>query len=344
MPYLTTYTQTNTTTFQATGIGSTLSLPALATLGNMSGGRWTIEATAGGTLNLSGLTTADVPNAPVSVNVDGAASQIILSALTSFICQDYLADFEVTNGTSLNLPVLAQGRIRLAEGTSVAIQGTLVTPPAPGTVGATINLPASSGLTVLLPNTGTLTDTTVNVGGGSTLAWSGGGSFAGTTTLIVAQGGAVDLTGGQNTTYSGTLTGSGAGTVKLSGNWVRTGCRGADVELSRQHVPMDERGLLLRLGDVTNRGIMNLAGGDTKGIYSNGMLQNFGTIIQSGAGNLWMHGDGTFANKLVNEAGAVYEIVSDADISYDAAFRNPQCRRDPQDRRDRRVAPVRRLA
>ena len=92
LPNLTSYTKSNDTTFQATGTSSTLNLPALATLGNMSG-RWTVQALAGGTLNLSSLAVINQPNAPLTFQADGVGSQLDLSSLTSFTCQDYFASF-----------------------------------------------------------------------------------------------------------------------------------------------------------------------------------------------------------------------------------------------------------
>ena len=83
MPNLTTYTETDNTTFEATGVNSTLNLSALTTLGTMSN-YWHADALAGGTVNLSGLTTINEPNAGVEITADGSGSQLNLSALTSF--------------------------------------------------------------------------------------------------------------------------------------------------------------------------------------------------------------------------------------------------------------------
>ena len=96
LPNLTSYNKSTDTTFQATGTSSTLNLSALATLGNMSG-RWTVQALAGGTLDLSGLAVINQPNAPLTFQADGAASRLDLSAPTSFTCQRYYAGFAVTH-------------------------------------------------------------------------------------------------------------------------------------------------------------------------------------------------------------------------------------------------------
>ena len=39
-------------------------------------------------------------------------------------------------------------------------------------------------------------------------------------------------------------------------------------------------------GDLTNVGTMNISGNSEKDFYNDGVLDNFGTIIQTGTGNL----------------------------------------------------------
>ena len=96
LPNLTTYTETDNTTFEATGVNSTLDLSALTTLGSMSN-YWHADALAGGTVNLSGLTTINQPNAGVQFTADGSGSRLNLSALTSFTGDGGNSTFEVTN-------------------------------------------------------------------------------------------------------------------------------------------------------------------------------------------------------------------------------------------------------
>ena len=99
LPNLTTYTETSNTTFEATGVNSTLDLAALTTLGSMSG-YWYADALAGGTVNLSGLTKINEPNAGVQFTADGSGSQLNLSALTSFTGQGGYSTFEVTDSAT----------------------------------------------------------------------------------------------------------------------------------------------------------------------------------------------------------------------------------------------------
>ena len=65
-------------------------------------GYWHAEALAGGTVNLSGLTTINEPNAGVQFTADGSGSQLNLSALTSFTEDGGNSTFEVTNGATVH--------------------------------------------------------------------------------------------------------------------------------------------------------------------------------------------------------------------------------------------------
>ena len=100
LPNLKTYTETDNTTFEATGVNSTLDLSALTTLESMTNW-WYVEALAGGTLNLSGLTAINEPSAPLHFEADGSGSQLNLSALTSFTASDWTVN--ATNGGEVNL-------------------------------------------------------------------------------------------------------------------------------------------------------------------------------------------------------------------------------------------------
>ena len=69
----------NSTTFEATGTGSTLNVSALTSVGS-STGQWQIEALAGAALNMSGLTTINQPDLNVRITANGSGSQLNLSA------------------------------------------------------------------------------------------------------------------------------------------------------------------------------------------------------------------------------------------------------------------------
>ena len=67
--------------------------------------------------------------------------------------------------------------------------------------------------------------TTFNVGADATVTIDSG-TFTGGCVFNVATGAVVDLTGGGNPSYSGTLTGSGSGTVELTSGRLSIGVGG----------------------------------------------------------------------------------------------------------------------
>jgi len=347
LPNLTSYT-IQYTAFEASGTGSVLDVSALSSL-TWQGG-WTVEALSGGTVNLSGLTSlsaADYVSTAaetggtinlssltslsatgpliyitdtghstildsrlpslngVNVTLDGTDAHVANSWTTltngtltvtggSFSLPD-LTSFASSNlylsgGAALILPVLTQGNITLSNGTSATIQGTLVNLPASGTVGATITVPQSSGLTVTLPNSGTLTGTTFDVGAGSGLVLSGG-------------------------TYAGTLTGVGGGTVQLTSGRLFIGSGGLTLNFAGSMFQWTGGVIDAGQGDLTNLGTMNLSGNSDMDFYNDGLLDNFGTILQTGTGNLHLGTDGTFPATLKNEAGASYLLEGDGGLT-----------------------------
>ncbi|MHB1561134.1 MAG: beta strand repeat-containing protein [Isosphaeraceae bacterium] len=186
MPDLTSYTETDNTTFEATGVGSTLDLSSLTSLGSMTN-YWHAEALAGGTVNLSGLTAINQPDAGVQFTADGSGSQLNLSALTSFTGNGGASSLAVTNGATVLASSLttfndsgltvAGGSYTLSaltdvDGSSLSAQsgGSLTLPGLTNAKNTTIN--ASGGATLILPAP------TAFTAAGSTLTVSGTGSSA----------------------------------------------------------------------------------------------------------------------------------------------------------------------
>ena len=66
-------------------------------------------------------------------------------------------------------------------------------------------------------------------------------------------------------------------------------------------------------GNLTNLGTMTITG--PVDFYNDGILDNFGTIIQTGDGNLQLGTDGTFPSTLMNEAGADYLLEGDGGLA-----------------------------
>ena len=114
-------------------------------------------------------------------------------------------------------------------------------------------------------------------------------------------------------TISGTLTGSGGGTVQLDSN-IEPGIGGLTLNFPGSMLQWTGGTFWASVGDVTNLGTLNLAGASDKGIFEDGTLDNFGTIIQTGTGNLALHSDSVTATTLKIETGASYLIESNAGI------------------------------
>ena len=320
--------------------GGSLALPNLTSLTNTSisdTGNSTLAAPELTTLNKDNVTTDGTDNNLGSAwtTFTNGTLNVTGGTLTLPVLNDIAnSGISLSGGAALNLPVLEQGNITLAAGTSVTIQGVVVSLPASGTSGSTVTLPQSSGLTITLDNNGTLTGTTFDVGQGSSLVLSGG-TYNGGTTFNVAQNGSVqlaggtytggvafalgvgataDLTGGQTTNFGGTLTGSGSGTVNFSGGNFDPQTGGVTLSFPSSMFQWTGGNMFAALGDLTNLGTINLGGSQDKGFFEDATLDNFGTIIQTGTGNLGLHSDNISPTILKNEVGASYLIESDSGI------------------------------
>ncbi len=142
-------------------------------------------------------------------------------------------------------------------------------------------------------------------------------------TFIAAAGALIDLTGGFSTGgnlagFSGTYTGSGAGTVSIAGGVFNTGGQddaGNFLPGATLNFPgnlFQWTGGLIQSGRATtliNSGVMNLSGADTKSMYQV-MLTNNGTMNLRGTGEFYS--DRTI---ITNSAGALIDIQSDLTIT-----------------------------
>jgi len=251
LPAVASYTSRNnfaTTTFQATGSGSVLSLPALTSTG--------VNATYPGQIQVQALSGGDV-KLPLLTQLNG-------SSVT------------VGNGGTMEL------------GTAV------VSTPALG-VSATISVPQ-------LPQ-----GVPINLAG----AYN-------SDTFNVAQGATLDLTGGQNVTYTGSFKSSGAGTITLDGGTLSIGIGGATFDFPDGMFQWSGGVIDGGLGVLTNTGTINLVGSNLKELAFDATLDNFGTIVQTGSGNLYLHSDNAAPTVLKNERGASYLLEADSGVSDDA--------------------------
>jgi protocatechuate 3,4-dioxygenase beta subunit len=156
--------------------------------------------------------------------------------------------------------------------------------------------------------------TTFNVGANAFVTIDGG-RFTGGCIFNVASGAVVDLTGGGNPTFSGTLTGSGSGTVELRSGRLTIGVGGLTFDFPGAMFQWNGFSFLTgTFGDATNLGTMNLSSNDDMVFTDYGTLYNYGTIVQSGAGNFGLASEGAYYTTLDNEQGGTYLIKSNSGI------------------------------
>ena len=143
---------TSTDTLEATGAGSVLTLPKLATITEDTthySSRIQIEALAGGSVGLPLLTS--ITGGPVQLESDGTGSTLNINALTTLqgnASQEYYAGVQATNHGSVSDAVLAtlkQANLTL-DGTGTISLGQIATLSG-GTVSASGGTIALSGLT-----------------------------------------------------------------------------------------------------------------------------------------------------------------------------------------------------
>ena len=314
LPNLTSYDSDNTT-FVASSTGSVLNVSALTTL-TQNHGAWAIDATAGGTVNLASAVTLTSTNG-ITFEV-GANGVIDLTDLAELSGPN---TFSFNSGGTLDFPSLTRGNITLSNGQSATVQGTLVSMPASNSSNVTINVPQTQGLTIALEDSGTFTNSTFNVGNGTTLDLSTG-NYLGGTTFNVATGATVSMTGIGAMTYAGLVTGSGGGTVVLNGNgpsvspntglFIGTG--GLTLNFPSGMFEWTGEWVHASQGDLTNLGSIVLTGSIDSELSSDGTLYNYGTMIQNGSGNLALHSDSVTPTTFFNEPGGTYIIESDSGI------------------------------
>jgi len=347
LPGLTTYTEPNEetiSTLQASGTGSVLSLPALTSIAATGHLATTdVQALSGGDLKLplvaqlSGSVVVEsegsVLSFPELASIDGtnngsieiqahAGGDVEMPALTQI---NGLAQLQSDGaGGLLDLPDLTSlsgsgGSITVGNGGSVNIGGTFFSMPSSGT-GITINVPQfPQGVTVNLASSGAFTEgTTFNIPQGDTVNLTGG-TFTGGMTFNVAQDATINvgggLTGSQELLVSGSLTGSGAGTVQFVGGLdvgLDIGLGGLTLNFPGSMFQWASGTITTLSGNMTNLGTVHIVGGVL--FLGDGVLDNFGTIVQN-SGGLEMHSDNVTPTTLLIEKGASYVIASNSYIS-----------------------------
>ncbi len=103
-------------TFEASGAGSVLNLPALATVGSLAN-ELQIDAAGGGQVLLPSLPSLSTTTQPVVITADGAGTEIDLSDMTSFSSPG--GTLQATNGATI-----LDGKLTELSGINVTLDGT----------------------------------------------------------------------------------------------------------------------------------------------------------------------------------------------------------------------------
>jgi hypothetical protein len=136
----------------------------------------------------------------------------------------------------------------------------------------------------------------------ATLSLGAGAVLSTTATFSAASGAVLDMTGNQNTTYTGSFSGSGAGTVQINGGTLAVGTAGASFQFSGSLLQWTG-GTISGPGTLTNQGTLTIGANDKT---LNGTLQNTGTVKDIGNGNrFFITSSGTF----MNQAGAIFDFI-----------------------------------
>ena len=254
---------------ESNGSGSVLDAPALTQSSGEGGQAQGFQASDGGSLLV-----------PVLASCLSETITVQAASLS-------LPDLSDADGTAIK--VSGGGELALAEpspstvvggnlsvtgsGSSVDVAGNILNAPPTSGADATINVPLLPlGMTLDLNSGGTFSgNTTFNVGSGTTVDLLSG-TYTGEVTFNVGQDGTVDLTGGQTVTYSGTLTGSGSGTVEIASGALAIGVGGVALDFPGTLFQWTGGGISGAAGNLTNLGTINLAGSNDKDFFNDGTL------------------------------------------------------------------------
>jgi hypothetical protein len=189
-----------------------------------------------------------------------------------------------------------------------------------GLVGINAGLVNASGATFRKSaGSGTSTIASFFSNQGGTIAASSGNltfqsaTYSGTSTFnAVNATDVIDIAGSSAAAATGTLTGSGNGTVVLRSN-LNIGAGGAIASFLAPNYFQWQGGAILTGNDgltVAAGKSLTLSGAADKTLA--GFVNNAGTIVQTGTGNLNFSGSGTL---LTNQSGGLYDLQSDAGLA-----------------------------
>jgi hypothetical protein len=234
---------------------------------------------------------------PITYSATGLPGWATLDPSTGILSgtpPDGAYDFQVTASNGI------------AAGTTVAISIQIA-----GGNAMTFNV--ADGTTFTVPYGVYIGGTTFNVGAGATVDL-GDGTFTGGAVFNLAAGAFAYIGTGFFSSISGTLRGTGAGTVMLTAGDLRVGVGGLTLDFPGAMFQWTDAELNAGKGDVTNLGTVNISG-DSDRTFAFGTFDNFGTVIQAGTGDLQLYTDGSFPATFQNEAGASYLLEGDSGLT-----------------------------
>jgi RHS repeat-associated protein len=284
LPAVTGYTGNgNTTTLEATGAGSTLTLPNLATVtegANNYPAATQFEALAGGSLTLPALKT--INTGTVVLESDGTNSLLDLPALTLF---------DEVNGWTASVLQDSNG-------------GTLIDPSLSGLSGVNLVGDATGTFTITASLGLTITGGTTNVQVG-TLVDQGD--------LSIQNGATLNLQGGLTVNGAGVLTAASGSTIEISGNllgntqnaddFVPMGTVELNSGLGTSKPPQELEAMSADLG-ATQAGFVNNFAYDTISLTANTSVE----LVDQSTNTTSGKPEAVYADELIVPAGATLNL------------------------------------
>jgi uncharacterized repeat protein (TIGR03803 family) len=263
--------------------------------------QWTggqIDVGAGGFTN-TGVLNADTTGGNLVLGGAGTLTNdgTINEAGTNALLLENGATLRNTTGATFDLT--DNGSVSQSGGGTLTNAGTLEKTGGTGTSVISSSFINSAAITV---QAGTLA-----------LASAGGTNTGGS--LSVSLYATLDLTGGASVAYQGTYTGTGLGTVALSGGTLAVGAGGATFHLAGPLFQWTGGSIDVTSGNLTNTGTINYAGSSDVVLTGAGSLVNKRTMIQTSTGSLVLENGAT----LENPKTGTYEIMRTGGIAASAS-------------------------
>ncbi len=172
----------------------------------------------------------------------------------------------------------------------------------------------TSTISILLDNRGG----TIDVESGN-LVLAGSDRISSNGVLHVSANATLDLTGGRNVTWAGTLTGTGAGQVLLSSGRIEVDDSGVAFNLAGSLFLWTGGSIDLGGTSATNLGVINLKGGNAPQVLGAGVFYNAGLMANLDTNGLAI---ASFGGNIINLPGGTYDFATDGGIGGFGNFYN----------------------